>query len=147
MLHTVYIYKCTLPSVHGNYNVKQCKQMSNCRTAFSTGMWDWNMEGNWKTKEWETEQEREQEWERITTWGNHFSSVQLIACLRELLQLQFKDQFSSFVWQVSVSWWNLMTSSSLDMSLLISYCVVKTYLMNTGLVEFTHQHMEVLCWT
>ena len=67
MLRTVYVYKCTLPSVHGNYDVKQCKKMSNWRTAFSTGMWDWNMEGNWKTKEWETEQEREQEWERITT--------------------------------------------------------------------------------
>jgi len=57
----MYIYKCTLPSVHGNYNVKQCKQMYNWRTAFSTGMWDWNMEGNWKTREWETEREREQE--------------------------------------------------------------------------------------
>ena len=100
-------------------------QLEDC---ISTGMWDWNIEGNWKTKEWETEQEREQEWERI----------------RELLQLQFKDQFSSFVWQVSVSWWNLMTLSSLDMSLLISYCVVKTYPM---LLEFTHQNMEVLCLT
>jgi len=35
--------------------------MYNWRTAFSTGMWDWNMEGNWKTREWETEREREQE--------------------------------------------------------------------------------------
>ena len=55
------VYKCTLPSVHGNYDVKQCKKMSNWRTAFSTGMWDWNMEGNWKTRGWETEREREQE--------------------------------------------------------------------------------------
>ena len=97
--------------------------------------------GQLKTREWE---------QKMGTYNylrESLGSVQLVTCLKELLQLQFKDQFSSFVWQVSVSWWNLMTSSSLDMSLLISYCVVKTYPMNTGLVEFTHQYMEVLCLT